>query len=166
MARKNKLDPAYQTATAIIGIVTQHRDFRLAHFMNQELGLQLSNKEDLPVYNSKTDSLSYFPFFYYHHPDLRTDFCLIANSNGSNILLPSMKQINYFFVLVGAAYANHVSEMISNLRKIQGIQAALQVNQGGSKDIPPLLEDLELHRIDLQKKEDQGPDSYFHTDEE
>lgn len=156
MAKKTKLEPQGETANTIIGIATIHRDFRLVHFVNQSLGISLSTEEDLPVYNSKTESLSKFPFFLYHHPDLRTDFCLMANQNEGVVMIPSLKQINYFLFLFGAAYKNHVDGMVTQLRKIQGVQAALVIQPSSIKELPGILEDLELHRVEIQKKiEDQ-----------
>jgi hypothetical protein len=166
MARKNKLDPAKQTATATIGIATIHRDYRLAHFINHNLGINLISEDDLPVYNSKTDKLSYFPFFICHHQDLRTDFCLIANHNGEIAMLQSLKQLNYFFILEGAAYSNHVKEIIGQLRKIPGIQAAIPIDQAGLKDFPSILEDLELHRVALQKKQEDKTDKLYRSEKE
>lgn len=166
MARRNKLETANDTANAFIGIATIHRDYKLVHYLNSNLGLELVNEEDLPVYNSKTDSLTFFPFFCYHHPDLRTDIYLIANSISTSVLIPTLRQINYFLLLQGAAYQQHIDTMIASIRKIPGIQAALLINQSGIKEIPPLMEDLELHLIELQKKAEDENVKLFRKDEE
>ena len=155
MARKNRLDPVKSTANAMIGIVTSHRDYMLAHFINKDLGINLVNQEDLPVYLSKTNSLSNFPFFSYYHPDLRTDFCLIGNYNGTHYVFPALKQLNYILLFQGAAYQQHINDYIALIRKIQGIQAAIHVNQPGIRDLNGFLEDLELHKIEIQKKQEE-----------
>jgi hypothetical protein len=165
MARKNRLDPVTEAAIALIGIATQHRDYKLVHYINQSLLINLVNEEDLPVYNAKINALSYFPFFSYHHPDLRTDFCLIANNNGSAFLIPSLKQINFFLLMQGAAYQQHIDSISGSLRKIQGIQAAIPVNQSGIKEIGPLLEDIELHKIEIQKKAGESNVKLYKKDE-
>jgi len=166
MPRKIKLDTASEAATALIGIATTLADYRLVHFINQNTGIKLVSAADLPSYNPKTDSLLYFPFFTCHYLDLRTDFCLIANFNGSNILIPSLKQINYFLLLQGAANQQHIDTIIRSIRQIKGIQAVLAINQSGVKELTPLLEDLELHKLDMQKKqEDQSDELYSRQDE-
>jgi hypothetical protein len=153
MAKKNRLEPAIGQINAIIGIATSLRDYRLVHFINQYLEIDLVNVDDLPVYNSKTETFSGFSLYRFHHPDLRTDFCLISNNNGTNILIPSLKQINYLLLLQGAAYKQHVDGMITSIRKIQGVQAVIAINQASIREIDPILEDLELHILELKQKE-------------
>ncbi|NVO19440.1 MAG: IPExxxVDY family protein [Bacteroidetes bacterium] len=154
MAKKIRLEVASGEANAIVGIATQLRDYRLVHFINKSLNTDLANVENLPVYNVKTDSFSYFTLFHYHHPDLRTDICLVSNTNGIGPMVASLKQINFFLILQGAAYRHHIDEMISLIRKIQGVQAAISINQSTTKDFGPILEDLELHILELKQKED------------
>lgn len=166
MSRKNKLEPASETATAMIGLVTTHRDFRLVHFLNQTLEISMTNTADIPVYDAKTESLNYFPFFSYHHTDLRTDFCLIANHNAGKVLIPSLRQINFFLLLQGAAFKQQIDAMIASIRKIQGVQAAIPVNQSAIKEVNPLMEDLELHKIELLKQEEGRKDKLFLNNEE
>jgi hypothetical protein len=166
MARKNRLEPSNEQVNAIIGIVTLHRDYQLVHFINKSLEINLVNKDDLPIYSTKSESLSYYPFYIFHHPDLRTDFCLIANHNGITALIPSLKQINYLLLLQGAAYKQHIDSYINNIRKIKRIQAAIPIIQTGVKEMGSLLEDLEMHKIDLQKKEEEKKDLLFRRDEE
>jgi hypothetical protein len=67
--------------------------------------------------------------------------------------------------MLGPAYHSHVKEFVSGLRKIQGVQAAIPVNQEGLKEIAPFLEDLELHRIAIQKKEEDLKDKLFRSEE-
>jgi hypothetical protein len=153
MAKKNRLEASIGEVNAIIGIATQLRDYRLVHFINKFLEVDLANVEDLPVFVPKADTFSYFPLYLYHHPDLRTDFCLIANSNGTSPLIPSLRQINYFLLLQGAAYKQHVDEFIVSIRKIQGVQAAISINQSNIKEIGPILEGLEMHILEMKAKE-------------
>jgi hypothetical protein len=152
MAKKIRLEPAIGQVNAIVGIATQLRDYRLVHFVNQFLDVNLANVDDLPVFNPKLETFSHFTLYLFHHPDLRTEFCLIANSNGKGTLIPSLKQINYFLFLQGAAYKQHVDVMISNIRKIQGVQAAIAINPATIKEIGPLLEDLEMHILEMKQK--------------
>jgi len=166
MARKNKLEPASETATAMISLVTTHRDYRLVHYLNQALDIGLVSTQDLPVYDAKSDSLSYFPYFTFHHADLRTDFCLIANHNSGKVLIPSLRQIHFILFLQGAVFKQQIDGIVASIRKIQGIQAAIPVNQSGIKEISPLMEDLELHKIELLKQEESKKDKLFRSSEE
>ena len=156
MAKKIRLEPSAGQVNAIIGIATQLRDYRLVHFINQFLEIDLANVDDLPVINTKSESFSFHSLYLFHHPDLRTDFCLVSNTDGTSTLIPSLKQINYFLLLQGAAYKQHVDSMIANIRKIQGVQAVIAINQASIKEIGPILNDIELHILDLKHKEKES----------
>jgi len=153
MAKKIRLEPSAGQMNAIIGIATQLRDYRLVHFINQYLEIELANVDDLPVVNPKSETFSFHSLYLFHHPDLRTDFCLVSNTDGTSTLIPSLKQINYFLLLQGAAYKQHVDSMITNIRKIQGVQAVIAINQASIKEIGPILDDIELHILDLKQRE-------------
>jgi hypothetical protein len=152
MAKKNRLEPAIGQVTAIIGIATQLRDYRLVHFINKYLEVDLSNVDDIPVFIPKTATFNFFSLYLYYHPDLRTDFCLVSNYNGTNTLIPSLKQINYFLFLQGAAYQQHVNSIIASIRKIQGIQVAIAIDPKSIKEMGGLIEELELHVLEMKQK--------------
>ncbi len=153
MAKKNRLDPPGEAAGALIGIATTSRDYRLVHYINQSLGINLMSVDDIPVYHEKAGRFCNYPFFTYNHPDLRTDFFLIANYNTSTYLIPSLRQVNYFLLLQGSAYKEHIDGIIATLRTTQGIQAAIPIVPKTIKEFAPILEDLEIHVMELKKAE-------------
>jgi hypothetical protein len=152
MAKKIRLDPAVAEVNAIIGIASQLRDYRLVHFINKHLGVQFASVDDLPYYDTKAGKAVPYPMFWFKDIDLRTDFCLLCNSNGTSTLIPSLKQLNFFLLIQGGAYQNHIDEMVNGIRRIQGVQAAIAIAQSSIKEIGPLLEDIELHILDLSQK--------------
>lgn len=157
MARIPKLEPAFEPADAFIGIATNIPVHQLVHFINRLTLLNLVRENDLPVYAEKTDSLNYFKFFHYQDEDFRSDFCLLANNNEGLSLLPNYKQFGYFLVIHGAIPEHKVNELQSQLKKIAGVQLAARLEPASIKTLGPILQDLELHLLDIvQDKEEKN----------
>lgn len=152
MARKSRLDPAYEQADAFIGIATNLTVTQLVHFINRDTLLNLVREEDLPVYNEKTDKLNYFRFYYCEDVDFRSDFCLIANQSDGGFVLPAHKQFGYFLVIHGAIPAEKVKHMMVQIKSIAGVQLAALIKQEPLPALSPILQDLELHLADLKKE--------------
>ncbi len=151
MARKSLLEPAYEPVGLFLGITTTLRDYRIAHFLNKVLDIDLKSVDDLPVYVEKLQHIARFPLFWHHHRHLRSDFFLAANSNGEMLMLPTLKNFNYFLIVKGDAPDNQFDEVQRLLRNIPGIQAVFPVAPESVKTIPPILADLELHMIEVIK---------------
>jgi hypothetical protein len=150
MARIPRLDPSFEPADAFIGIATNMPVIQLVHFINQLSFLKLYRREDLPVYSEKTDSFSYYKFFHYQDDDLRSDFCLLNNSNAGINLLATHKQFSYFLVVQGAIPSTIVTKLISQLKSIAGVQLAAIINQEPIRALGPILQDLELHLSEIK----------------
>ena len=149
MAKKSILEPAYEPVDLFLGITATLRDYRIAHFLNKALGIDLKSIEDLPVYVEKLQHAARFPLFWHYHKRLRSDFFLAANSNGEILMLPTLKNFNYFLIVKGDAPDNHFDEVPKLLRDIPGIQAVYPIVPESVKTIPFILSDLELHMIEV-----------------
>ena len=150
MARIPRLDPSFEPADAFIGIATNMTATQLVHFINQQSFLQLYREGDLPVYSEKTDSLSYYKFFHYQDDDLRSDFSLLTNSNAGINLLASHKQFSYFLVVQGAIPGTKITQLVTQLKSIAGVQLAAIINQEPIRALGPILQDLELHLSEIK----------------
>ena len=152
MARIPKLEPAFEQADAFIGIATNIPVIQLVHFINHSTFLNLVRADDLPVYSEKTDSLNYHRFFHYQDEDFRSDFCLLANNSDGMYLIPTHKQFGYFLVVHGAIPDEKVKQILGQVKKIGGVQMAAIIAQEPIKTLGPILQDLELHLLDLRKQ--------------
>jgi len=151
MAGKLRIDQAFEPADAFVGIATNMPATQLVHFINNATLLKLVRVDDLPVYNEKSNSLNPYKFFYYTDEDYRSDFCLLGNSNGGPILLPSHKQFSYFLVVQGGIPDDKISQLVSRIKSITGVQLAAIINQEPIKSMGPILQDLEMHLSSLKK---------------
>jgi len=152
MARVPKLEPAFEPADAFIGITTNIPVIQLVHFINHSTLLNLVREDDLPVYSESTDSLNYHKFFHYHDEDLRSDFCLLVNKSEEAYLLPKQKEFGYFLVIHGAIPDEKVKQLLTQVKKITGVQTAALIGQEPIKALGPILQDLELHLLDMGKQ--------------
>lgn len=152
MAAKPRLDTAFEPADAFIGIATNMPATQLVHFINNITLLSLVREEDLPVYSEKTDSLNRFRFFHYPDEEYRSNFCLVANNNGGPNLLVSHKQFSFFLIVQGAMPEGKISQMVSQIKSITGVQLAAIISQEPIKPLGPILQDLELHLTGLKKE--------------
>jgi hypothetical protein len=151
MARVQRLDPAFEPADAFIGIATNIPATQLVHFINSITLLKLVREEDLPVYSEKANSLNLFRFFYYPDEDYRSDFCLVSNNNNGLNLLLTHKQFGFFLIVQGAMPDGKISQLITQIKSITGVQLAALINQEPIKSLGPILQDLELHLTGLKK---------------
>lgn len=151
MAGKLRIDPAFEPADAFIGIATNMPATQLVHFINHITLLNLVREDDLPVYSEKTNSLNLFRFFHYPDEEYRSDFCLVSNnSNGLN-LLPLQKQFNFFLIVQGAMPDGKISQLVTQIKSITGVQLAAIISQETIKSLGPILQDLELHLTEIKK---------------
>lgn len=151
MARTPKLEPAFEPADALIGIATNIPVIQLVHFMNSRTLLNLVREEDLPAYSEKTASLNNFKFFHYQDDDYRSGFCLISNSSEGINLLPTLRQFGYFLVVHGSIPEDKITELVTQIKPIPGVQVAAVIDQEPIKALGPILQDLELHLTELKK---------------
>ncbi len=155
MARVSKLDPAFEPADAFIGIATNLPVIQLVHFINSQTLLNLVREEDLPVYSERSDTLNNFKFYYFKDEDYRSEFCLLANFNNAMNLLPTHKQFGFFMVIHGAIPSEKVKQIVTQIKSIAGVQLAASMDQRPIKSLGSILQDLELHLIELKKNKNE-----------
>ena len=165
MAAKQRLDPVFEPADAFIGIATNMPATQLVHFINSSTLLNLVREDDLQFYNEKNQKLSPFKFFYYPDEDYRSDFCLLANSNSGLNLLPSHKQFSYFLIVQGAIPEDKITELVSRVKSITGVQLAALINQEPIKLMGPILQDLELHLGNIKKTKTENLKTFMPSSE-
>ena len=73
------------------------------------------------------------------------------SSDGIN-LLPTHKQFNFFLIIQGAIESDKISQLVSIIKSISGVQIAAVVEQAPAKGLGPILQDLEIHLSELKKK--------------
>jgi len=152
MARKPRIEFNFEPADVFIGITTSIPMYRLVHFINQQTILNLVCENEMPVYFEKQDASFNFRFYHCSNENMFSDFSLVSNSNEGLALIPKLRQFNFFLVIQGAIPASERTQLVSQIKAIQGVQIAVALNQNPLPELGPVLQDVELHLIELKKE--------------
>lgn len=149
MAKKYKLSVDFTPEYTVLGLSSQARGYRLAMLVNKKLELHLRRVEDFPGTGPR-EPLNY-ALYQHEDPDLRRIYNLLYNRNTEGLLVPALKGIDAFMVLHERLSAGEISSLLARLRQGTGIQAAYEIKLSSVKDFEFLLEDLEVHTINMKK---------------
>jgi hypothetical protein len=149
MALKLKISGHITDEYGFIAISSHLKDYRLTFMINESLGLQFKRINDLTIQSDKS-TLAY-SLFRYSEPDHRIDICLISNHHPEGKLIPSLKQTDYFMVIIGFLEKSLFDTYIKKLKKISGVLMAYRVSPEAEKQVLPLINDLEMHLLDTDR---------------
>ncbi len=138
----------------MIGISTLWQDYHLLYYLNKHFQTLFTKQPDI-VFYSKKGSIGNFTFYHYYDDDLRMDYYLFANKNEENLAIPNHKHFEYFILFKLSSYLVPIQDILKELRRLSGISAALQIPLQTLKTLPEILEDIELHLLEIssdQKK--------------
>ena len=149
MPRKHKLTGDFAPDYTVIGISSQARGYKLAMLVNERLAFRLHRMDDFfphgipdrayAVYEDRArDSTRTYHLLYNRHPE--------------GLLAPSLKGIDAFLIVQESLSATETSITLSALRKGTGIQAAYEIDVSTVKGFEFIMEDLEVHLMDIKRK--------------
>jgi len=152
MAKKFTLDSQAEEEFHILGIATQLKDYRLCHQLNKNLYLEFEKIDDLKAELSSPDMLGNFSFYRYQNPENFIDFFLIANKSPDGVLLPDLRQADFFLVAHGPFSRESQDRFLKTTKKLTGVLAAFRIDISKPKKIDTFLTELELHVISCESK--------------
>ena len=157
MAKKLSISKSVDHQHSIIGLSCLANDYRLLYFASKTLGFSFNKLEDLPLYGKK-DKLGDFSFYHFADEEKHLNYYLFSNKNQGQIAVSAFRNFDYFLLIDDVIDAVFQRELLNKLRAIPILQAAMSIPASTIKDLDTLLEDIELHLIDLQKikKKKQG----------
>jgi len=153
MARKYTLSSSSDEDFQLIGIASQLRDYRLCHQLNKKLYLHLEKLDDLNAETAQEGTFGNFPFFHYRKPENYIDFFLIANKSAEGILLPDLKEVDYFLVIHGPFPNESLDRFLKTSKSLPGVQLSFLIDITKPKKIDAFLMELELHVLSQMSKE-------------
>ena len=136
----------------MIGISTAWKDYHLSYFLNKHFQTLLSKQTDIPFYNKK-GLVGSFAFYHYYNDDLRMDYYLFANKHKQAFAIPNHRHFEYFILFKLSSYLIPIQGILKEMRQIPGISAALQIPIHTIKNLPEILEDIELHLLDVSSRQ-------------
>jgi len=114
--------------TRLIGIVAPLKDYLLCWQLNHLFRFEFRNNPDIEIQLTKKQRCYFFSIFEYGEPNTSLTHYLYNNQYDGEYLLPEFKHLDYLWLMKGDCVAdNTVTEMISSIKNINGIQMVMEL---------------------------------------
>jgi len=135
----------------MIGISSSLRDYQLSFHINKHFQIDLKKRADIPFYN-KNGLQGRFAFYHCFDEDLRLDYYLFANKSNNAYAVSAYPHFEFFILFKLSSYMLPIGDMLKELRSISNVVAALQIPLSGLKNFKDLLEDVEMHLLEMSSR--------------
>ncbi|CAN5554830.1 hypothetical protein BH11BAC1_BH11BAC1_15550 [soil metagenome] len=122
-----KVDTDEEFDFLLIGIVCQHKDYRLCHELNQKLELNLVREKDYEVRIAKRMNPALFSFFKFEN-DEQDLFYVFENKGKHSLLIPEQKQIDFFLMIKESFQRHDMTEMVNSIKQIPVVLGAYPID--------------------------------------
>lgn len=150
--KKQTLQTFEGTDITMIGISCHLKSYRLSFAMNNALKFHFRRVDDFELIAQKGKEALKFPFFVYDHSDWKNHFCLVANHHPQGKLIAGLGQVDYFLIVKNPMASSSMDEFMADIRKIKEVLAAYEIDSAKTKDVDTLLEELEIHLLNIERK--------------
>lgn len=141
MARKILLETRSESILfTLFGISCHLKDYRLSFHLNNGLDLELV----------KMDDFHGFSFYFCRDEDRMNSYYLLGNRGQDAILMPDLKQTDFLLFVEGPVRKVQKERLLARIREIQNVLTAFEVRFETVKDYRLVLNDLELHLMNIQ----------------
>ena len=127
---------------ALFGISCHLKDYRLSYHLNQSLELSLVKMEDFRG----------FSFYHCRDEDRFNSYNLLGNRGQESILLPDLRQTDFLMLVEGPFRKTQKDHFLGRARGIQHELTAFEVRPETIRNQAQLLNDLELHLMNIRKE--------------
>jgi len=148
--KRQFLSVEYDYNFLLIGVCCVAKDYRLCYEINSKLGLLLkkvddivhgvskkakASQTDLLLAQTEGDEIRY-SLYVYRHPKTGLIYNVVSNKSGGNMLIPEIKECDYFFMITGEAHHKEKREALEKIKSIPMILTAFEIDpmQLKSKD--------------------------------
>jgi len=122
-----KFDTDEEFDFLLIGIVCQHKDYRLCHELNQKLELKLTREKDYEVSIAKRMNPALFSFFKFEN-DEQDLFYVFENKGKHALLIPEQKQIDFFLMIKECFRRHNITELVNSIKQIPVVLGAYPID--------------------------------------
>lgn len=124
----------------LIAITTSLKDYRACYFINKCLNFDFKRIPDLPVdiYPSTIEP-AFFSIYHHQWETTETDFYFIANKGTEGLLIPEMREIDYFLMVRNYIDETDLNHLLSSLNHIDEIITAVKIDPKKIKSHENLL---------------------------
>lgn len=128
----------------IIGINTGMFDYQLAWNLNKTVKLNLVKYKDIT-----SDDENFFSFYLYDAGENSNTFNLVALSNEETKWVSFSPQTDFLFIIRNYIKDTDFQSMLNKIKSIPKVLHAYVVDLGKNSKIDTILEDIELHEMDI-----------------
>ena len=142
MVKKLTLDINLFEGIEMLGLVTHFKDYRLAYYINDAMGIQLKRYADFQLAGKNGQ----YSWYYFTEGGNYHNITMIGNNHQAGKLITDYKA-DYLFLIKNIFDEDQVAVFISKLRKIADLSLVFQMQLAKVKNIDILLEALEMHEL-------------------
>jgi len=144
MAKKRYLEGDFFEGYSLLGIVCGLPDFRATHFINHHGNFDFKKYKDFSLFQEKETA---FSWYYFSNEELRHDYFLIQNKEGTEILMPALRNFDYLLLMYGNITTQYLGNLLATLRKTPYVSAVFVQDLGKLKNGSLLIEKNEFHAL-------------------
>ncbi len=114
--------------TRIIGIVASMKDYQFCWQLNQLLGFDFRNNNDIEIHLTRKNRNYYFSVFEYKVPHQSLMHYLYNNAFDGEYLLPEFKHLDFLWLMKGDVVTDeYINELQPVIRTINGVQLVTEI---------------------------------------
>lgn len=108
----------------LIGICSNHSDYRLSWSLNATLGIDLQkNTDNFQISGKKGQVIGSFSLYEFKHLETHTEYYLIKNKNNNQTLIPEKPQLDYFLI-IRENFDLDIEQLLTNVKLVPSVQTA------------------------------------------
>jgi len=112
----------------VFGISSSAKDYRICHFLNKELELKLVPKPEIAIETKKRNQNFVMNRFSCENSNSVSNFHLVNNKSNGEILIKTMKSIDFFLMVEGEILKSELSALKTNLQQIGIIEHFVELD--------------------------------------
>lgn len=124
----------------LIAVTSTQKDYRICYLINKYLDFNFVRMDDLEVNIYQHPSLPVaFSMYQYYWEASETSFYFIANRGSDGLLIPEMREADYFLMIKNYIDEEDLNNIINGLNRIPEIVAAIKIDPKRIKSRENLL---------------------------
>lgn len=123
----------------LIAVTSSLKDYRVCYLINKYLNFNFTRQTDLQVDIHHNADPVLFSIFNYHWEASETDFYFITNKGSDGLLIPEMREVDYFIMIKNYIDDDDLENIITALNRIPEIMAAVKIDPKKIKSRENLL---------------------------
>ena len=123
----------------LIAITSPLKDYRLCYYINKQLSFNFIRQTDLGIDIHHNNQPALFSIYHHYWETTETEFYFIANKGSDGLLIPEMREVDYFLMIKNYIDNHELDELVTQLNKIPEIVAAVKIDPKKIKSRENLL---------------------------